>query len=142
MRREERFWRWAKNRVLGCGEKIESEDGQRIGFERGAIFFFFFCILGFMYYWVLEEKKIIIFVFLFKWLSGFREKKNQNFCIFVFLNDANMENCGANRGIGFIYIYIYIYMGVPINKNKVVGRVNRHPIVTVPLWKSTPASDG
>ena len=39
--------------VLGCGEKIESEAGQRIGFERGAIFF---CILGFMYYWVLEKK--------------------------------------------------------------------------------------
>ena len=37
--------------VLGCGEKIESEDGQRIGFERGAIFFFFvywvLCIIGF-----------------------------------------------------------------------------------------------
>ena len=33
-------------------------------------------------------------------------------------------------------------MGVSINENKVVGRVNRHPIVTVPLWKSTPASDG
>ena len=49
--------------VLGCGEKIESEDGQRIGFERGAIFF---SILGFMYYWVLEKKKIRIFVFLFK----------------------------------------------------------------------------
>ena len=49
--------------VLGCGEKIKSEDGQRIGFERGAIFFFFFCILGFMYYWVLEKKKIKIFVF-------------------------------------------------------------------------------
>ena len=49
--------------VLGCGEKIESEDGQRIGFERGAIFFF--CILGFMYYWVLEKKKIKIFVFFF-----------------------------------------------------------------------------
>ena len=40
--------------VLGCVEKIESEDGQRIGFERGAIFF---SILGFMYYWVLEKKK-------------------------------------------------------------------------------------
>ena len=44
--------------VLGCGEKIDSEDGQRIGFERGPIFF---CILGFMYYWVLEKKKIRIF---------------------------------------------------------------------------------
>ena len=45
--------------VLGCGKKIESEDGQRIGSERGAIFFF----LDFMYYWVLEEKKKRIFVF-------------------------------------------------------------------------------
>ena len=40
--------------VLGCGEKIESEDGQRIGFKRGAIFF---CILGFIYFWVLEKEK-------------------------------------------------------------------------------------
>ena len=49
--------------VLGCGEKIESEDGQRIGFERGAIFFLyigFYVLLGF------REKKIRIFVFLFK----------------------------------------------------------------------------
>ena len=44
--------------VLGCGVKIESEDAQRIGFERGANFFH---ILGFMYYWVLEKKKIKIF---------------------------------------------------------------------------------
>ena len=54
--------------VLGCGEKIESEDGQRIEFEKGAIFFFFF-----------------VFVFLyigFYVLLGFREKKNQNFCLF------------------------------------------------------------
>ena len=52
--------------VLGCGEKIESEDGQRIGFERGEIFFFFFhCILGFMYYWVLEKKKNQNFCFSF-----------------------------------------------------------------------------
>ena len=34
--------------VLGCGEKIESEDGQRIRFERGAIFYFLFFV-----YWVL-----------------------------------------------------------------------------------------
>ena len=33
--------------VLGFGEKIDSEDGQRNGFERGAFFFFF------RYYWVL-----------------------------------------------------------------------------------------
>ena len=50
--------------VLGCGEKIESEDGQRIEFEKGAIFFFFFCYIGFYV------------------LLGFREKKNQNFCLF------------------------------------------------------------
>ena len=34
------------------------------------------------------------------------------------------------------------FMCVPINKYKVVGRLNSHPIATVPLWKSTPASDG
>ena len=33
-------------------------------------------------------------------------------------------------------------MGIPVNKNKVVGRMYCHPIVTVPLWESTPASDG
>ena len=33
-------------------------------------------------------------------------------------------------------------MGVPINKNKVVGRLNSHPIVNVPLREGTPASDG
>ena len=49
-----------------------------------------------MYYWVLS-----LYV-----LSGFREKKNQNFCFF-FLNDADVENCGVSRGFGFIYIYIY-----------------------------------
>ena len=42
--------------VLGCGEKIESEDGQRIGLEGGAIFFV---------YWVLEKKKIQNFCFFF-----------------------------------------------------------------------------
>ena len=47
--------------VLGCGKKIESEDGQRIGFERGAIFLY----IGFM---IIEflKKKIRIFVFFFK----------------------------------------------------------------------------
>ena len=45
--------------VLGCGEKIESEDGQRIRFERGAIFLY----IGFYDYRVLG-------------------KKNSNFCIF------------------------------------------------------------
>ena len=57
--------------VLGCGEKIESEDGQRIEFEKGAIFFFFFVILGFTYYWVLEKKKIKIFVYFFKVITRF-----------------------------------------------------------------------
>ena len=45
--------------VLGCGEKIDSEDGQRIRLERGEFFFFF----GFYV------------------LSGFSEKKNQFFFI-------------------------------------------------------------
>ena len=40
--------------VLGCGEKIESVDGQRIGFEREEIFFV---------YWVLERKKKSDFFF-------------------------------------------------------------------------------
>ena len=31
--------------VLACEEKIDSEDGQRNGFERGEVFFFF--VLGF-----------------------------------------------------------------------------------------------
>ena len=70
--------------VLGCGEKIESEDGQRIRFERGAIFLY----IGFYDYRVLG-------------------KKNSNFCIF-FLNDADVENCDASGGFGYIYIYIYI----------------------------------
>ena len=45
--------------VLGCGEKIDSEDGQRIRFERGEFFFFFF--------------------FGFYILSGFSEKKKSIF---------------------------------------------------------------
>ena len=44
--------------VSGCGEKIDSEDGQRIRFERGEFFFF----LGFMYYRVLVKKKSIFFL--------------------------------------------------------------------------------
>ena len=65
--------------VLGCGEKIESEDGQRIGFERGAIFFLyigFYVLLGF------REKKL---EFLFFFLNDYRvlKKKNQIFCIFL-----------------------------------------------------------
>ena len=75
--------------MVGCGEKIKSEDGQRIRFERGAIFYFLFFV-----YWVL-------------WLSGFKEKKSE--FLYFFLNDADVENCGASRGFGYIlYIYIYI----------------------------------
>ena len=33
-------------------------------------------------------------------------------------------------------------MSIPINKYKVVGRLNSHPIVTVPLRENTLASDG
>ena len=33
-------------------------------------------------------------------------------------------------------------MSIPIDEYKVVGRLNSHPIATVPLWESTPASDG
>ena len=58
--RENWEWRWAKNWV----------------WERTK----FFCILGFMYFWVLEKiKKIRIF---FKWLSGFKEKKS-DFLYFI-----------------------------------------------------------
>ena len=55
--------------VLGCGKKIESEDGQRIESERGAIFFFFgfYVLLGF------RGKKIKEFLFFFSW--------NPTFCI-------------------------------------------------------------
>ena len=62
--------------VLGFGEKIDSEDGQRIGFERGSNFFFFLVVLlGFMYYWVLEKKSDL-------------KKKN---------NNANMETLKVKR---------------------------------------------
>ena len=33
-------------------------------------------------------------------------------------------------------------MSVPVDEYKVVGRLNSHPIVTVPLWESALASDG
>ena len=33
-------------------------------------------------------------------------------------------------------------MGVPVDEYKVVSRLDCHPIVTVPLWESAPASDG
>ena len=45
--------------VLGCGEKIDSEDGQRIRFERGEFFFFFF---GFYVLSGFSEKKINFFL--------------------------------------------------------------------------------
>ena len=32
-------------------------------------------------------------------------------------------------------------MGIPIDENKVLGRLNSHPIVTVPLWEGAPISD-
>ena len=54
--------------VSGCGEKIDSEDGQIIGFERGDFFFFFFflCIIEFYV------------------LSSFREEKKSKFLFFFF----------------------------------------------------------
>ena len=33
-------------------------------------------------------------------------------------------------------------VGVTINENKVSGRGDRHPIITIPLWEGAPASDG
>ena len=32
-------------------------------------------------------------------------------------------------------------MGVPINENKMVGKLNSHLIITVPLWEGAPTSD-
>ena len=32
-------------------------------------------------------------------------------------------------------------MGIPIDENKVVGKLNNHPIVTVPLWDGAPTSN-
>ena len=32
-------------------------------------------------------------------------------------------------------------MGMSIDENKVVSRLNNHPIVTVPLWEGAPTSD-
>ena len=90
--------------VLGCGEKIESEDGQRIGFKRGAIFF---CILGFMYYWVLEgEKKKNFCFFLNDYWVLEKKKKSEFLFFFFFLNNVDVENCCASKGFGFIYILV------------------------------------
>ena len=33
-------------------------------------------------------------------------------------------------------------MGVPVDEYKVMSRLDRHPIVTVPPWESAPTSDG
>ena len=42
--------------VLACEEKIDSEDGQRNGFERGEVFFFL-VVLGFYVLLGFSEKK-------------------------------------------------------------------------------------
>ena len=47
--------------VLACEEKIDSEDGQRKGIERGEVFFvFFWVVLGFYVLLGFSEKKIKI----------------------------------------------------------------------------------
>ena len=33
-------------------------------------------------------------------------------------------------------------MSVPVDEYKMVSRLDRHPVVTVPLWDSAPAFDG
>ena len=33
-------------------------------------------------------------------------------------------------------------MVITIDKNKMVGRMNSHPIITVPLWEGAPTSYG
>ena len=84
--------------VLDRGEKIESVDGQRIGFEREEIFFV---------YWVLEKKKSkFLFCFVFFFFYDYRglEKKKSEF-LYFFLNDADMDNCGASKDFDYIYIY-------------------------------------
>ena len=76
--------------VLGFGEKIDSEDRQRIGFERGAIFFFFFfwVLLGFMYYRVLEKKKKknqnLFFKIMLTWKIVELSKKGQRLQIYIY----------------------------------------------------------
>ena len=75
--------------VLGCGEKIESEDGQRIRFERGAIFYFLFFV-----YWVL-------------WLSGFKEKKIRIFVFFFFWMMLTWKIVVLAEALVILYIYIY-----------------------------------
>ena len=73
--------------VLGFGEKIDSEDRQRIGFERGAIFFFFFfwVLLGFMYYLVLEKKNQNFFIkIMLTWKIVELSKKGQRLQIYIY----------------------------------------------------------
>ena len=33
-------------------------------------------------------------------------------------------------------------MGISIDEDQMVGRLNIHPIITVPLWEGAPTSDG
>ena len=70
--------------VLGFGEKIDSEDRQRIGFERGAIFFFW-VLLGFMYYLVLEKKNQNFFIkIMLTWKIVELSKKGQRLQIYIY----------------------------------------------------------
>ena len=49
-----------------------------------------------------EENFLFIYLLGFYVLSGFSEKKKK---LIFFLNNADMENCGASKSFGFIYIY-------------------------------------
>ena len=61
---------------------------------------------GFLETWSrLEENRVCIIGFYhFMYYRVLEKKKNQNFCFFFFLNNADVENCGASRGFGFIDI--------------------------------------
>ena len=59
--------------------------------------------LGFLETWSrLEENRGCIIGFYHFMYYRVLEKKNQNF--FFFLNDVDVENCGASRGFSYIYI--------------------------------------
>ena len=58
---------------------------------------FIYLFLSFSY-----RRSIIFFFFFF----GFKVKSE--FLLFIYLGNADMENCGEFKGFGYIYIYIHI----------------------------------
>ena len=57
----------------------------------------------FIYFWVLVIEEVLSFFFFF---FGFKVKSE--FLLFIYLGNADMENCGEFKGFGYIYIYIHI----------------------------------